>query len=123
MGLKMSKVILNYWMQRLWDNPEKWEFMGFAQIDPEEAVGIFANNDRVVPLYVFRPEKGWGDSQQTSTKLPWVLYADGGDDSNYYMLFGTKKEAVKCAKEYVDTDAIIDFQTGEYKGRKWQWDN
>lgn len=116
----MSKSMLNYWLLQKQKN---WEFMGFAKIDDDESLGILAGRDLVVPLFVFKPCIGWGDSEPTSAKYPWVLYADGGDDVSYYMLFGQEKAAKECAQEYINTDAVIDFRDGEYKERKWQWQN
>lgn len=116
----MSKSMLNYWLLR---HSPNWKFMGFVSIDLDCSLGITAHNERVAPIFIFKPGYEWGDSEPTSEKYPWVLYVDGGDDSNYYLLFGQEKAAKECAEYYINNDVVIDFIEDEYKGRKWQWQN
>ena len=114
----MSKATLNYWLLH---KPKDWEFVGF--VDVKDTWVLQYEDSGVAPLFIFKPNDIWGDSEPTSAKFPWVLIAAGSDDVSYYMLCGSKESAMKYAKQLVDDDGILDVHVDTYNGRKWQWQN
>jgi len=111
----MSKRTLNYWLLH---KPPGWEFVGFIEIDGYW--GLQVGHTCVAPLFIFKPKEVWGDSDKTSAKLPWVLFAKGNDDTSYYMLCGSKESAMKYAKQLIDDNEPLDVYVDTYNGRKWQ---
>lgn len=114
------KDLLNYWTIR---SPHGWELLGFADLVFESTIGLKVDNKNVIPLYVFHNDSGWGDSEPTSSKFPWVLIARGNDDESRYMLFGDKNSAVKYAEKYINGDKVLDYWNDTYNDRKWQYQN
>lgn len=116
------KHTLNYWMSK--DSaPFGGEFLGFASIAEEAAIGLAVGEEVVAPMFLFQNSTGWGDGVPTSPKFSWVVYVNGTDDHSLYMLFGARDDAVKYAQECILEDTPIDPWKDTYKDRKWCWQN
>lgn len=122
----MSEVknVLNYWVLNNSFKCWKGEFLGFIDIVEGTDAGLKLNEETFIAcLSLFYNETGWGDEMPTSPELPWVLYLRGIDDSNYYMLFENKEDAVAVAKEYLIGNKKLNPFVHTYKERSWQWQN